>query len=240
VLLTLDPRIAHPQCQPNPSQDLIALYGLSSLAATVARTLPNGEKNKLRKTYKGKMEAAKFAGKHKEMKHPEDQPGSLPELMGWPDEEWHVQKAAGLNMERGLPPSILAKLDRAFKMEPGPLPDFDASVLGLDVEDSSPIIAQPAARIQGPQPPNRVISHSANQASELSRARRQGTKRSYDERSFEGYGEGYMDDEGEPEGYDSGSGAEDRRGSGGGKKKRRRVSPILSPPFPATEPSQLT
>ncbi|KAI9891150.1 MAG: hypothetical protein M1814_002993 [Vezdaea aestivalis] len=211
----------HPMTRPHPSIDVITQYGLKRLADTVARTLPNGEKNRLRKTYKGKITDANVSGRNKEVKHPEGEPGSMPELMMWPDEEWQIQKASGIDIEKGIPDSALAKLSRAFKMEAGSMPDFDDSIFGLfDDPTPLPAVATSAAPLQSMRS---NAQSAANGNSEPARLRRTGTKRSYVEGSFEGYGEGFVDDEVDRDGYDSG-GSGGRGVAGPSKRKRRRVS----------------
>ena len=218
--------IAHPMTRPHPSEDLISLYGLKDIADSVARTIPSGEKkgekNKLRKTYKVHMDKLGIAGKHQEVKHPEGTPGSLPEIMAWPDEEWNIQKASGLNMETGLTESVLSRLGKALKLEPGPMPNFDASILALDVPSPTPTVAQTAASASRSQTQvNGAMRPTGTGANERPRPTRTGTKRRYDDHSFEGYGEGFVDDDLE-NGYESGSGGEGRKG-GPGRKRRRKV-----------------
>jgi hypothetical protein len=66
--------------------------------------------------------------------------------------------------------------------------------------------------------PRPVESPSADPA----RPKRAGKKRRYDERSFEGYGEGYVDDDVDMAagGYSTGDGEDGRRS---GKKRRKKV-----------------
>ena len=161
-------------------------------------------------------------------------------MVQWPEDEWQTQKVMGKELEMGLGDSILAKLDRALRFEPGPLPDFDASVLGLD----GPIGASATGAVVagggpgragggggGPAPapgPSRKASQAANKiittgagptkrttlsisgpsaigvtspgattnVPESARPKRAGKKRRYDDRSFEGYEQGFVDDEG--------------------------------------------
>ncbi|KAH0538643.1 hypothetical protein FGG08_004780 [Glutinoglossum americanum] len=228
--------IPHPMSKPHPTQDLLSLYSLQPLAASVARYDPKTrEKRKLRKSYKGKIQAFDLAGRNDSVKHPEGQPGGLLEMLDWPDEEWQNQKVAGREIEKGFGEAMLAKLNKALKMEPGPLPEFDESILGLDLEPPpAPVgvsslkrplpqanhgFRQPVAAVHtNGATPRPIESPSADPA----RPKRAGKKRRYDERSFEGYGEGYVDDDVDmgAGGYSTGDGEDGRRS---GKKRRKKT-----------------
>ena len=234
--------IAHPVMRPHPTQDLLSLYSLQPLAATVARSDPvTGEKRKIRKTYKGKIQAFGLAGRNQEVKHPEGQPGGLVEMMSWPDEEWQNQKVAGKEMEKELGETVMAKLDRAVKMRRGRLAGFDASVLGLDAPgpvstsaESKRVAAGTARQQPGGQALKAVTNispsthhhhnNSSNSPEDPARPRRTGKKRRYDEDSFEGYGEGFVDDDVEMTGGGGGGGyASSEREGRLGVKKRKKV-----------------
>ncbi|KAI9782925.1 MAG: hypothetical protein M1839_004400 [Geoglossum umbratile] len=229
--------IPHPMSRPHPSQDLLSMYSLQPLAASVARNDPvTGEKRKLRKSYKGKIQGFDLAGRNESVKHPEGQPGGLLEMLDWPEEEWQNQKVMGREIEKGFGEVMLAKLSKALKMEPGPLPDFDEGILGLDLEPPPTSVGIPSlkrplqqANNNFRQPatttthtngatPRPVESPSADPA----RPKRAGKKRRYDERSFEGYGEGYVDDDVDMAagGYSTGDGEDGRRS---GKKRRKKT-----------------
>ncbi|KZF26440.1 Rox3-domain-containing protein [Xylona heveae TC161] len=234
----------HPPTRPQPTQNLISLYGLDPLAATVARKDKFGQKiNKLRKSYEGKIKDFNLAGKNKPAKHEEGQPGGLLELVQWPDEEWQNQKLFGKEMTKGLGDALMAKLDKAMTMEPGPIPDDDKwrTVLGLD-DDTLRDVSGAGGKKQGLQG---VAGGSASQAdastsrgaaaaaapsptTPIDRPRRSGKKRSYRESSFAGYGEGYGDDDGEL-GFSTGDDDDGRRANAS-KKKRRKDSVGKSPP----------
>jgi len=222
--------------QPHPTQNLISLYGLDPLAATVARTNPvTGEKiNKMRKSYEGKIKTFGLAGRNKAVKHEAGKLAGLMELVQWPDEEWQNQKVLGKEVEKGLGDTLLAKLDRAMKMEPGPVPNNETWEDLLGHEKTKPIPSPADVPIKKPLPiPTNTVrqnlqSNAANTVGipspEVARPKRSGKKRRYDEHSFEGYGEGYVDDDGDPggAGYSSGDGEGSRRG-GSSKKKRKTV-----------------
>ncbi|KAI9734909.1 MAG: hypothetical protein M1834_001989 [Cirrosporium novae-zelandiae] len=145
--------------------------------------------------------------------------------------------------------SMEAKLAQAMQMEPGPVPirnpdreraDEDSKdstkwlnwehILGT--EKSKPVrstidgnlkkpISTTAPNTRQPSQMNGVAAGNITpNANENPRLRRRGRKRRYDEGSFEGYGEGYMDDDGETS-ADDGS----RRGSGSKKKRKKDFEP---------------
>ncbi|MCJ1418305.1 hypothetical protein MMC32_004652 [Xylographa parallela] len=230
---------AHLQQQPHPSQDLIALFGLSPLAATVARTDPiTGEKiNKLRKSYEAQVKTFGLAGRNKAVKTEASVAGSLVNLMAWPEDEWQNQVVAGKALENGLSGVTLAKLEKAMKFEPGLVPKNDEweNILGLEklkaplpiVETKGKAVPQAASKLQ------KVNGHVNGMrvgipAGEIERPKRTGRKRRYDERSFEGYGEGFVDDDADvidAGGYSSGEGS---RKSSVSKKKRKKEYTALN------------
>ena len=226
-MLTLTPLALHAS-RPNPNEHLLSRYGLGPLVATVARNDPNtGEKiNKLRKSYEGQIKNAALAGKNKPDKR-DDRP--LLTLMSWPEQEWHIQKVSSKPVT--MTDEFRSKLHQAMKMEPGSVrnqAEWD-SIMGHEKpllsrppnevkrEPSAPASSRPS--LNGipqhgsrPQPPQQTQS-------ELNRPRRAGKKRSYDDNSFAGYGEGFLDDDGDVV-YSSEEG-----GVGGrGRKKRKKVS----------------
>ncbi|KAI9877724.1 MAG: hypothetical protein M1830_002999 [Pleopsidium flavum] len=246
LLCKSEPWVVHPMSQPHPSQNLLSLYGLDSLAATVARTDPvTGEKiNKMRKSYEGKIKSFNLAGRNKAVKHEEGRRGGLMEIVQWPEEEWHNQKVLGKEVEKGLGDGMLAKLDRAMKMEPGLVPNNEAweDILGHEKAKPIPSPAELATKKPLPHTTNYVkpngqnnVAQSGNTSgtpsAEVARPKRSGRKRRYDEHSFEGYGEGYVDDDGEVGGggYSSGEGEGSRRG-GSSKKKRKTEYATTRPP----------
>lgn len=217
--------------RPHPSQDLIALYGLNSIAASVARKDPvTGQKiNKIRRSYDGKIKQLGIAGKNKSVK----KVGELAAIMDFPDEEWQNQKVFGKGISRGLPDAIQAKLERALKMVPAKLPnglqekweDF------VNLDDSAkpkptPSVAPKKPSLStstrpGAMPDSQRPSNGPSPTAESARPRRSGKKRRYDDDSFEGYGEGFVDDV-DRSGYSTPLVEEESRGLAA-KKKRRRV-----------------
>ncbi|EDN02927.1 predicted protein [Histoplasma mississippiense (nom. inval.)] len=113
---------------PNPSLDLVSLYGLGPVASSVARTDPvTGEKiNRLRKSYEGKIKGLGLAGRNKPVKAEPGTPGGLKYLTLWPEEEWQNQKVYGKDIKVAEPDSSFFKQQlKAMKMEPGSLPNHE-------------------------------------------------------------------------------------------------------------------
>jgi hypothetical protein len=128
---------AHIATGPDPSVDLISLYGLGPVAKSVARNDPvTGEKiNRLRKSYEGKLKGLGLAGRNKAVKHDPATPGGLRQMTMWPEEEWQNQKVFGKEIKVADMDSALYNLQmKAMKMEPGTVPnnDYWEDVLGHD------------------------------------------------------------------------------------------------------------
>ena len=214
------------------------MFNLQPLAATVARTDPvTGEKiNKMRKSYEGKVKNFMLAGRNRAVKHERNKGMGLLEMAQWPEEEWHNQKIAGKDVHKGLPSGIMAKLEKAMQMQPGTVPNTKENdwedLLGHEkvkplptIAEQNPKYASQAEKMKAK--PNGLVNGtrptiSKDQATEIIRPKRAGKKRRYDEHSFEGYGEGFVDDDGdlvEGDGYTSNEGS--RKGST--SKKRKKV-----------------
>ncbi|PKY07293.1 rox3 family protein [Aspergillus campestris IBT 28561] len=217
---------------PDPSIDLISLYGLGPVAKSVARMDPvTGEKiNRLRKSYEGKLKGLGLAGRNKPVKQELGAPGGLRHLTLWPDEEWQNQKVYGKDIKIADMDSALHNLQmKAMRMEPGAVPnnDYWEDVLGHEkpskhggAEAGKKTTAIPSAP-SGARGPN---SANGTPTADADRNRpSRGRKRHYDENSFVGYGEGFADDDDE--------GAFNSNGEGVGKKKRKKdhVSKISTP-----------
>lgn len=142
----------------------------------------------------------------------------------WPEEEWHNQKVYGKKI--GVSTDMASKLQSAMKLEVGPMPDHEKWEEALGHEKPIPIQPPEAVKKQGAlaNAPQRqaigVGSTSTGAAgSEVPRPRRTGKKRSYNDSSFVGYGEGYLDDvDGD---HDYSNSEDGRRASG---KKRKKVT----------------
>ncbi|KAK2742714.1 hypothetical protein FQN57_005169 [Myotisia sp. PD_48] len=228
---------------PNPAFDLVSLYGLGPVAASVARTDPiTGEKiNRLRKSYEGKIKGMGLSGRNKPVKQEPGAPGSLRSLMMWPDEEWHNQKVVGKEIKVAEPESALYKMQfKAMKMDLSPIPnnEYWEDLLGYEKPSKPPApsellsrkvaTTQPAANIRNISQINNgstAVPASAL-SSESSRPRRVSKKRSYNDSSFVGYGEGFPDDDD----MDSSLYSND---DDSGKKKRKKIDHSAgAPSFP--------
>ena len=222
-----------PQPQKPPlTSNLIALYGLQPLAASVARFNPaTGEKiNKMRKSYEGQLKTLGLSGRNRAVKHEPAKGMSLRELSLWPEEEWRNQKVSGKDVQKGLPAAILAKLDKAMQMQPGPVPNNSEWEDQLGHEKVKPVDIKTLKAAQNTTTTSKVNGQvkGATPAAEPIRPKRTGRKRRYDDLSFEGYGEGYVDDDVDLGGYSSGDTQFSRRSSTNKKRKKVRFSDPLS------------
>jgi len=222
--------------------DVLSLYGLDDVVNSLRRTDPTtGEKtNILRKSYVKQIKDLPGTFKMKPLEKPT--PGELFGILNYPDEEWQIQKVMGKELVKrnhlgnpipGHDPaaSLLAKLSNAVKMTPGQLPPAEhakwATILDMgnkEVKPAVPVAAAPVNR--GPTAAARTAHYSSSApTSPLPghagiRARRQGTKRRYDDDSFEGYGEDYVDDHADTA---SNGGVEDTRSLNGTVRKKRKA-----------------
>lgn len=230
------PQLAIPRIRPDPSQHLLSRYGLSDLHAKVARTDPvTHEKiNKLRKSYEGQIKNFALAGRNKPTKDeiPEGQWSGLNLMMLEPDESWYASKVLGKKIE--VTPDMEARLQKALFLQPGRTRAHEQWDDLLGYEKPRPVqmphdpagkrAAVPGATQRPPPHVNgntlRTLSHGS--AAEAPRPRRTGKKRSYADDSFEGYGDGFVDDEAVDMDQSFLSNSED--GSHGpGRKKRKKV-----------------
>ena len=189
----------------------------------------------MRRSYEGQVKSFQLAGRNKAVKTDEGTPGSLVDLVRWPDEEWEIQKVAGKALEKGLSSATLSKLEKAMRLEPGLVPKNDEweNILGLEkLKGPIPAVETKAravlpatskmAKVNG-HVNGMSIQTQAPTSGEIARPKRTGRKRRYDEHSFEGYGEGFVDDDGDiidAGGYSSGEGS---RKSNVSKKKRKKA-----------------
>ncbi|KAL6718037.1 hypothetical protein ACLMJK_004122 [Lecanora helva] len=223
------PTIPQPQ-NPPLTANLIALYGLQPLAASVARFDPlTGEKiNKMRKSYEGQLKTLGLSGRNRSVKHEPAKGMSLRDLTLWPEEEWQNQKVTGKDIHQGLPAALKAKLENAMQMQPGPVPNNSEWEDQLGHEKVKPLDTKVSKTAQPSTATNKANgqANGANANAEAIRPKRSGRKRRYDEHSFEGYGEGYVDDDVDLGGYSSGDTQFSRRSS---TNKRRKKDSIASP-----------
>ncbi|AEO62778.1 uncharacterized protein THITE_2107362 [Thermothielavioides terrestris NRRL 8126] len=219
-------RTPHPPARPDLSEDLFEMYGLTGLASEVARVLPNGEKNALRKTYKGHIKRLGVQGHFDEVKEDPFRHEGLLSLMKFPQDVWDVHYVRGKDIRDGLGSEARQKLLRATTMAKGFVPKalWDHSVLGelgpgkgdkqaLSARPTAPNTPLPSAGLQA-VPRAKVGTPVAQE-----RSMRNIKKRSYGDSSFEGYGEGFPDEEtGAEAGYSTGEGD-----MVSGQKRRKKV-----------------
>ncbi|KAJ5899015.1 hypothetical protein N7495_003759 [Penicillium taxi] len=216
---------------PDPSVDLVSLYGLGPVAQSVARMdHVTGEKiNRLRKSYEGKLKGLGLAGRNKPNKQEPGSQSSLRYLTMWPEEEWQNQNVFGKQIKLADNDSALHGLhNQAMQLEPGTMPqnDFWGDLLGHEKPVRNQGTSE-SGKKSAPTPGTRPAiqkNASATTAEERERARTtRGRKRNYDDNSFVGYGEGYVDDDDDPGFYSNSEGT--------GKKKRKKdhVSKVSTP-----------
>jgi hypothetical protein len=199
------------------------MYSLNNVAQSVARTNPDGTKNPLRKTYKKYIKTLGLSGAFDVGKKELDAPDTLSALIMTPDDQWEAQNTMGRPMGKGFSDEVRSSMGSAFKMAKGRIPKdrFDSSVLGEIVTrpvDTSKL-APNGTKAHAPQNP--AVARTAK--GEIPRPKRNVKKRSYGDASFEGYGEGYIDDETQDTGYSTGEG-DDRSG----RKRPKKVCGMLS------------
>lgn len=209
------------------SEDLFALYGLTGIAADVARVLPNGEKNAIRKTYKGHIKKLGVQGHFDSVKQDAMRQDGILGLVKCPDDVWDAQFVRGKDIRHGFHSEVKQKLSRATTMGKGIVPKtlWDSSVLG-DLAPGKADRQTPSARPTAPGTPLATAGPQAMQrakvgtpvAQDAARSKRNIKKRSYGDSSFEGYGEGFPDDDlGAETGYSTGE------GEMAGQKRRKKV-----------------
>lgn len=208
---------AKPLC----SDDLFETFGLTGIAGDVARVLPDGSKNAMRKTYKGHIKKLGLTGHFDAVKKEANDPEGI--LMGLtlvPQEDWHSLQVKGKELSAGLRPEVQRLLTKATSMARGPIAKdkWDSSVLAdfaggtkgnASAKATAPgtplnpaVSTVPRIKTQGPAPP------------EIVRARRV-KKRNYNDSSFEGY------ETGGDTGYSTGEGE-------AGTKRRKKVLRALT------------
>ncbi|KAK4506583.1 hypothetical protein PRZ48_000315 [Zasmidium cellare] len=232
-----------PPVRPEPSLDLIQLYSLQRIQASVARRDPRtGEKiNKLRKSYENKVKALGLEGRNKATQNEH-------ELWGLVDPAWEQELEPGLTgwqqklREVNLPlarteahDNVFSKLDAALALHPGRLPPKEhkeyQSMLGLDdpavgvKPGMNKVPNGPVSAVAKTAPATQIRNSApASPGSMAGRPDRANKKRRYDDASYVGYQEGYEDD-----GYSTG-GMDDtgRHGSNAAKRQKRKDFPSTS------------
>ena len=189
----------------------------------------------MRKSYEGQLKSFALSGKNKSVKHDESKGMGLSEMAAWPEEEWQNQKVFGKDVKAGMSEAMKAKLEKAMYMLPGPVPDNDKWEDLLGIEKGKPLDANKdkglknamankpnTQQVNGIRPPN-IASNNSAPVAEPIRARRTTKKRRYDDGSFEGYGEGFVDDDMEI-GYSSGESRSTKNSAGTRKRRKTKVS----------------
>lgn len=211
--------------------------GLNRIAHSVARqNLTTGALSGLRQSYKNQATALDFPGLHNPVSRPEGNRPSLTDMWHMPVDYWENMYVRGADIKDGMASELVSNLENAFTMEnnPNALAGHDIRWLDLDAAEggktkrgstAKPSLKRPALNVMATAPSGASLrvstpgsSRSADTAAmlgDLNRPKRSGKKRRYNDDSFEGYGEGFIDDDGVSV---SSLGADERR------KKRRKVS----------------
>lgn len=201
---------------------MFALYGLEDIARSVARTNPDGSKGtKIYKSYKSKIKNAGLSGTFNSVKKELGAPDTLFAMMMKPAEEWDAENIGANDITKGLSEATLSNIGKAFTMARGAIPKslWDCSVLGEVASTKVPV--EPVKQAQNGVKPVMVQNPGVPRAlkGDLHRPKRNVKKRTYGDSSFEGYGEGFVDDEAQETGYSTTEG-DDRAGS---RKRPKKV-----------------
>jgi len=174
---------------------------------------------KLRKSYKNHLKTHKISGNFDENKKEIDAPDTLFAMMMNPEDEWDALNIRGKDLSKGLSEIVVSSLGKALSMAKGPIPKGLFNQDKLFPPDTNPA---PTGKVlaNGNSTPNLVNPSVVRAAkSELPRPKRNIKKRTYGDTSYEGYGEGYVDDDTQETGYSTGDG-DDRSGS---RKRPKKV-----------------
>jgi hypothetical protein len=147
-----------------------------------------------------------------------------------PEEQWQAENAA---KKIGITPEFQSILVKAMEMRPGITRNNEMWEDALGHEKARPV-AIPEVPVKKNLPtatptqrPNGAVRQPPSNTTDVIRPRRANKKRSYADNSFEGYGDGYVDDEGD---LDAGAYSNSEDGGGGpGRKKRKKVELLLVP-----------
>jgi len=183
----------------------------------------------VRKTYKNYISKVfQLPGAFEADKKEIEAPDSLWSMMIQPDEVWNSQYSqAAKEIGSGLSEQVTSSLGKAMTMARAktlPASVWDESILGTHSNKASHDAAKAAQN--GSRTPVPHAQHAAVQRTakgEPPRPKRNVKKRTYGDQSYEGYGEGYVDDEVHDPGYSTGDG-DDRNGI----RKRMKKSAAMS------------
>lgn len=193
----------------------------------MARSNPDGSKKTVRKTYKGHIKRVlKLSGNFDSVKKEIEAPDTLWSMMAQPDEIWDSQFShASKEIDMGLPQSVTGQLGKAMTMARGIIPKdtWNNSVLGELVAPPTP--SEPAKAVQNgvKKAPSQPGVMPRPPKVEGPRPKRNIKKRTYGDASFEGYGEGFVDDDAH-DGYSTGDGDERM-----GRKRPKKVCKVVHP-----------
>lgn len=199
---------------------------MNDIAASVARVRPTGEKNVIRKTYKGYMKNLGLSGAFDAVKKETSAPDTLFAMAYQPEEEWNAQNIRDKGLEGGLSEAVTSAIGKALTMAKGAIPKeaWNHSVLG---EVGAPPAAAEPARVMNNGAKASVQQNAGvvrpSTKADVPRPKRNVKKRTYGDSSFEGYGEGYVDDDLQDTGYSTGDG-DDRAGK---HKRLKKVGSLL-------------
>lgn len=179
----------------------------------------------VRKTYKNYISKVfQLPGAFEADKKEIEAPDSLWTMMCQPDEIWNSQYGQAANeIGLGLPEQAIASLGKAVTMARAkhlPPGVWDESILGSHSNkgrDDAAKSAQNGSRTPVPQAQNPAVQRASR--AEGPRPKRNIKKRTYGDQSYEGYGEGFVDDDLHDAGYSTGEG-DDRNGA------RKRIKKV--------------
>jgi hypothetical protein len=204
----------------------------------MAREKSSGEKNTLRKSFKGQLKRLVIDGGYdtKKDERDENDPDGFFAMLSLPEDVWYAHHVKQRDIADGLSESTLACLPKSMTMLKGKVrkDHWDPYILGA-LESTPAQLADPLTQANSAKPtePNtpaastpaamgraKPSSLGPHPSQDPSRPRRNIKKRSYGDSSFEGYGEGFPDDDtGVDTGYSTGDGE-----NGGGQKRRKKAS----------------
>ena len=206
--------------------DLFERYGLEEIASSVARVDDDGKKKIVRKTYKNYMRV--LSGAFDSVKKDDGAPDTMLFIMQLPQEEWDAKTGRTAEVEKGLPEEALANIGKAMTMTRGVIPMnvWDPKGLGeLSNKPATPVVKTQPNGVKKPVPLAQTAALPRAVKGEVARPKRATTKRSYGDSSYEGYGEGYVDDDMRDAG--SFTGGDDDEDRPGGRKRPKKVCIFL-------------
>jgi hypothetical protein len=165
-----------------------------------------------------------LSGQFDSVKKEFEAPDTLFSMMIQPQEEWDMQFGRGGDISQGIPEAAMANLGKAMTMARGIVPKeiWNPNVLGEVNSTSSAETAKMVYNgVKTPVPQGAAVARASQ--GDGPRPKRNVKKRTYGDSSFEGYGEGYVDDDLQERGYSTGEG-DDRPG---GRKRPKKVRSMV-------------